>query len=976
VGYSGADDPQLVTDLRAALRRWHSPRLGDAALATRLIAVEGRLAADPRLSRAAALQGAIRAGLAQLREGGQSEQAALLEEHYLHGWGLYRLGLEHHLSERSLSYRLHDAVAALAQALWSAEPAEAAPRPSPGIPTPGIFVEDRARHLPPPSYTRLFGVEGYLTQLLEHLDAPDDHWLICVEGLGGLGKTALAREAAGHAATGSRFAGIAWLTAKREFYTWRGLEESERPALTFEQLLDGIGEQLGDSRWGPLPLAANQERVGALLRAKPYLVVVDNLETAADCEALPGHLWALARPTKFLLTSRHRMVQGAAACPGMSTVPLQELPEADGLALLRYEGRQRGLREVGEAGDEALRPILAVTGGHPLALKLVVGLLASLPLDRVLARLQESGSHADPFYQFLYRPSWELLTDAGKHLLRTMALLPVTGGFWEDLSAASGLPDPQLAGAIEDLVDHSLLQAGGLAERRYSIHRLTHRFVLSRVMPPELFVEGVLRLGEHYLACARRDRDDWATLERHRDTLLQAVELCCVLMKDPSYADNWQAGSAARQILVESARVIGPYMLRRGSPGSWQPCLEMAVQAARDLGDEMGEADLLNQMGQLKGLLDDRDAALALHRQAAEAFHRLGDSFNLACSLRFQGNIHYARDDRPSALACYEGARDLLAGLDEPRELSHVHNNIANLHFNNRDWSQALLYYERALALLDPEEDQPYTTPLLSNIALLHWEMGEWRQATEDLLTVLPLQIAGGDRVCRANTHHYLCLTYADLEVWEEALFHGRQALALRLALGSDEGLADLYTDLAGVYSHLGDRTAAEAFLVQAWPLWQSLGRADGLARVCLARGDLHGQTEQWSQAQSFYQEALGLLGPTSDLPRRLLAVVGLARACAKSGNMTAGQAWLPRAEALVEELARPDFRVQALWLRAELYPSSARQTLEQALALCDVSGNDRFAWLRRQTAERLAALGGLAGPVERSGLSTAGDQS
>jgi tetratricopeptide (TPR) repeat protein len=958
VGYTGPDDPLLVANLRAVLRRWHSAALGEATLATELTAVDRRLAAEPHLSRAAALQGVIRAALAGLLRTGHRDLAELLEQRYIHGRGLYYLCRDYHLSERSFYYRLNDAVAALAQALWSLEQTHTTAAAPVGVPARGIPQDDRTRHLPPPSYTRLFGVEEVLAQLLEHLGAADDHWLISVEGMGGLGKTALAREAAGRVASASGFTGIAWLTAKREFYTWRGLEESEQPALNFEQLLDGIGDQLGESGWGPLPLAAKQERIRALLRAQPYLVVVDNLETAADCATLPGQLWALARPSKFLLTSRHRVAPDAGAYP-VSTLSLDELSEADSLALLRYEGRLRGLHELSEAGDEALRPILAVTGGHPLALKLVVGLLASLPLNRVLARLQESGSHADPFYRFLYRPSWELLTDPGRHLLRTMALLPVTGGVWEELAAASGLDASELEAAVQDLIAHSLLQASGLVERSYSIHRLTHQFVLGQVMSPDLFAAIALRMGEYSLACARQNQEDWAALERRKDHFLQAMELCAGLVKAPSVTKGAATETAAGRILVGCAQALGPYMLSRGPLATWQPYLEAALEVVGDRGGGRAQADLQNQMGLLKGSLGDYEAALALYRQAAETFDRLGDALHLARSLRFQGNVHYARNERPAALACYEAARDLLAGLDEPRELSYVYNAIASVHLYKYDWAQAIDYYERALALADPGRDQPHITRLLNNIALLRWEKGEWRQAVEDLLRLLSAQETAVDREGPANTHHYLCVIYADLEAWEKALSHGRQALALRQALGSAEGLACLYTDLAGVYSRLGDRETAEAFLVQAWPLWQSLGQPSGLALFWLARGDLQSQAGEWQQAQASYQEALTLLEPTSDLPRRLLAIVGLARAYGKAGNATAGQAWLPRIEALVEEMARPDFRVQALWLRADLDPSSARQALEQALALCEVPDNDRFAWLRRQTAARLAALDG-----------------
>lgn len=930
--YENADDPHLLADLRAALQRWHKATMGDAPLAARLAEVERRLAADPGLARADVLRGVIRAALDHLRTNGQADHADLLERRYLRQQGVYRLCEDYHFSERSLYYRLQEATAALAHALWAVEQQGLT-----GFPKPV-----RSVHLPPPDYTRLFGVEGLLARLLARLEAPDDHWLVSLEGMGGLGKTALAREAAGRLAETGRFASVAWETAKQEFYTWHRLETSPRPALTFEQLLDAIADQLGGEGPGPLPLAAKRERVRALLRDRPCLVVVDNLETAVDAETLPGQLWELARPSKFLFTSRYRLPP----CPGLSALPVDELAEPDALALLRYEGQQRGLLEVAQADNEALRPILAVTGGNPLALKLVVGQLVSLPLSRVLAELKTVQPETDPFYQYLYRRSWDLLSAPARHLLLCMTLLPAGGGEWEDLAALTGLSDKDLTTAITGLIAHSLLQAGGL-EKAYTIHPLTHSFIANQAMKQAGFAANILRAGEYYLTYARRHADDWAALGRRRDHLLQAMQLCAGL------------GPEGQRIVIEGGRLLNSYMVRHGYLATWLPYLDLALQAAADLGDEAAQADLWNCMGVLRGSQGDLDAALALHRRAAEAFRRLGDDLNLARSLRWQGNVHYARPDRPAALACYQQARDLLVPLDELLELSRVYNNLANVYFNEGNWAQALACYEQALALLDPERGRQHVTTLLDNIGLLRWEMGFWRQAVADLMRALPLQQAAGDRVGQANTHHYLCLAYADLEEWEQALAHGRRALVLRQELGLAEGLADLYTDLATLYLRLGDEQEARSYLKLAEPLWHQAERPGGVARIRLIQGELAGRAEAWPQAQAAYEGALALLGPGSDPAWRLTALLGQAEARFQTGDGSAAQALLSRAEALAVELGRPDLQVRVLWLQAGLNPTAAGPILEKALALCCSADrdNDRLNRLGRETRARLRAL-------------------
>jgi hypothetical protein len=442
-------------------------------LALGLIGVKRRRAADPWLTQAAALRETVRAALAWLRDSDQAGYADLLEQRYLCGWSGYHLQETYHLSERSIYYRLKEALVALAHALWAVEQREAESTPSSPSPVEPSPARWRAHHLPPPTYTYLLGMDQVLAHLLDWLNDPDGHWMISLDGMGGLGKTALAREAVGRVAETDRFADIAWLTVKPGFYTLHDSQQPDPPALTCGQVLDAIASQLGGIDLGLLSLPAKRDRVRDLLHARSYLVVLDNLETVMDCGPLPDWLWDMANPSKFLLTSRHWPESDIS----LSVLPLDQLAESDSLALIRHEARLRGLREVAEASDEALHPILAVTGGNPLAMKLVVGQLVSLPLNRVLAALETAQPGIDPFYQYLYRASWDLLSAPAQHLLLHMVLLPDSGGTWEDLLTVSALSDEDLATAVVELTAHSLLQAAGLEEKTYTIHPLTRHFV-------------------------------------------------------------------------------------------------------------------------------------------------------------------------------------------------------------------------------------------------------------------------------------------------------------------------------------------------------------------------------------------------------------------------------------------------------------------------------------------------------------------
>ena len=164
-------------------------------------------------------------------------------------------------------------------------------------------------------------------------------------------------------------------------------------------------------------------------------------------------------------------------------------------------GSTQGLTAIAGADDAALRAIYTVTGGNPLAIKLVIGQARGLPLERVLAGLQEAvGQRYEDLYRYIYWRSWKLLSDRARQALLAMPALAASGGYWENLLAMCELPPDDLERAVQELVGMSLLTAGGadavpersgagtvpersgMGQRRYAIHQLTYNFLMSDLL--------------------------------------------------------------------------------------------------------------------------------------------------------------------------------------------------------------------------------------------------------------------------------------------------------------------------------------------------------------------------------------------------------------------------------------------------------------------------------------------------------------
>ncbi|MEM7345672.1 MAG: NB-ARC domain-containing protein [Chloroflexota bacterium] len=344
-----------------------------------------------------------------------------------------------------------------------------------------LAVEAR---LEPLAHQQLFGVETLRQQLYEAVVAPDKPWLISIEGLGGIGKTSLADQLIRELIPTSPFFDIAWVSARQERFTPAiGIQPvndtPEHPALTVETLVDLLLTQLNHNH--QVGLSAQQKLTGLnrLLKQQPCIIVVDNLETAADYQALIPLLRQLANPSKFLLTSRHSLKSYA----DTFCLNITELSQSDTIDFLTHEAQSRRLEGLAQESSEQFAEVYQVVGGNPLALKLVLGQIHTLPLNQVLRNLEQAqGRKTTDLYTYIYWQSWQALSDAGRQALLTLAVASPRGSTIEHLLAISGLQAGALSQALDMLATFSLVDVGGdLNARRYSIHRLTETFLLTEV---------------------------------------------------------------------------------------------------------------------------------------------------------------------------------------------------------------------------------------------------------------------------------------------------------------------------------------------------------------------------------------------------------------------------------------------------------------------------------------------------------------
>lgn len=459
-------------DVIEALRLWHggdpdewplahlrlSRQLGQESESHRSLAESGPAAVN---------RAVLNRGLARLRT--QAPEADdLLRQRFEHRRDVLAVANSLNVAESSLYYRQRQAISQLTDVILSLEENAGA-----------AWRERMQSRLELPTYSELIGVDDLRSRLQAALLAENEHAIVALVGLGGLGKTAMADRLARDMLRTNRFDEIAWVTAKHTYLSTLGRlqVESGRPSLTFPMLINKLADQFDIPQQPDSSQLERQRIVKQYLRERACLVVIDNLETVADYRSLLPEITQWIYPSKFLLTSRLRLLDEA----DVYAVSLRELSETAAIALIQSEAKRRGFTDLAQAHQDDLKPIYDTVGGNPLALKLIVGQLRFHALPRVLARF--SGGSAQPnreaLYDYIYHEIWETLDNDAKTILLALTQSGESGFTFSHLAAITSMDAEQLTTTLEEMILVSLVdQRGTLQERRYRLHRLTELYLL------------------------------------------------------------------------------------------------------------------------------------------------------------------------------------------------------------------------------------------------------------------------------------------------------------------------------------------------------------------------------------------------------------------------------------------------------------------------------------------------------------------
>ncbi|MEK9150370.1 MAG: NB-ARC domain-containing protein, partial [Candidatus Desantisbacteria bacterium] len=276
------------------------------------------------------------------------------------------------------------------------------------------------------------GREKVIDEIMSGLDPAERTWIVSIDGVGGIGKTALALLIGHRCWEEKRFEAVVWTEAKETYLTADGIKKGEPALRSLDDLLNTIARVFGANQLIQLKQNEKQQEIYDLLKTKRTLLIIDNLETLSEeeAEAIGRFLRRTPNTTKTIITSRHRLGEGE------QVVRLKGMEREEAIPLLSNECRIKGVH----ISEEEQMKIYNRTGGMPLAMVCVIGQMSvkELSSQRVIERLDEAAG--SPLLEFCFRESLNMLERNEDRLFRLMAVFAAPVGL-KVLKATSGITD-------------------------------------------------------------------------------------------------------------------------------------------------------------------------------------------------------------------------------------------------------------------------------------------------------------------------------------------------------------------------------------------------------------------------------------------------------------------------------------------------------------------------------------------------------
>jgi tetratricopeptide (TPR) repeat protein len=616
-----------------------------------------------------------------------------------------------------------------------------------------------------------------------------------IVGVGGVGKTSLASH---------------WLHRVSERYEGGALYADLRGAMPAtakppSELLTGFLAALGTPPERiPLDLGEQAGLFRSATSGRRMLMLLDNAASAAQVRALlPG-----PGPSLVVVTTRWRIT--GLAMEGARFIELKPLEDTAATSLLgRIIGTDRAATD-----DDAVRSVVRLCGGLPLAMRIASAKLAAhprWPISRLAAELASEQRRltaltitGDLSVRAAFDVSYQALSADAAEMYRLLSLIPGPD-FSQELVAATADAEPeQAAESLDALISASLLEE--TSEDRFRLHDLVRLHARERVSaePADQRTAAITRaIGWHLTKAVAADiviiPGRWRL-----NPMYEQARVAPHAFAESAEALEWMESELAS--LLDAIKTAHDEGLHEQA---WQLCEAMwglfssrkyfrqwieahnvGVASAQTCGDRRAEARMRVQLGLAYLNLSQQERAREEFAQALTLARDEGHRIGEATALEQLGLVDLSLGRPDEAIDAFVHAREIFQQIGEPRGVLGLNRHIGDAHRAAGRHELAVRHLLEARRISAALPDRYNEARCLTSIGLAYLQVNQPDPAVRSFSEALGIMIRIGGR-------------------YEQARIHTALADALRM-LGNTDQARDHLTDALAIYSEIGAPEAGE----------------------------------------------------------------------------------------------------------------------------------------------------------------------
>jgi tetratricopeptide (TPR) repeat protein/transcriptional regulator with XRE-family HTH domain len=676
-----------------------------------------------------------------------------------------------------------------------------------------------------------------------------------VAGMGGIGKTALARHVAAEVAGRGWFpGGVFWV----DLHGYSGEGQ-----VTATSVLAPLLRQLGvaDNRI-PVEVGEQATVYDQVLdrlaeRGKWVLLVLDNVANSGQIRDLLPRKGA----HRAMVTTRDTL-----DLPRARHLALKVLDTPAALALLDEVLREHDLSDDRATSDPPqARKLTEACGGLPLALRIAAALLTDEPhltAEELARQLQhvpgvDGYTRGEQCLDAVFDRSWRRLVDTRPEWARLLRLLCVACG--PDLSTETAAvladqPIDRVRMGLRGLRHAHLL--GPTAPDRWELHDLVRAHTITRPAPG-LSIDHLdaaeIRLLEHYICTADEadaqvralpgqpvsnrfaDLEDaltWLNTERaclvatvtHGTTVghhVQAAQLTRALVdylaRGRHLTDliavavhtDLSATHLEPQYQAAAATILGNALRLVRRFDDAVAAHERAIDLYRQLGDQHGEGSAWTNLGLALENVGRLEDALTAQQRAGGLFLRAGDQWGMGLAWNNHGVVLQKLGRFEHAIRAHQRAGELHRELKDQREEGVAWDNLGLALRELRRFEDAITAHKRAIDLYQKQDDRHREGAAWTNLGSAFRELRQFEDAIAAYKQAIDLFGDLDDRHGEGTAWNNLAVVQLDLGQLGRAIRCWKRARAAYTAADDTDSVNHIDQLLQTARLHLNQTTTA-----------------------------------------------------------------------------------------------------------------------------------------------------------------------